>query len=125
MVLRDIWCLFILGQFDPVNRMILLYSCNTKTTHVNFIETKNSECEKRVGDSRCRSVVEHRVHQEREVEQGHAGRDSLASGESGSDGSGEDRPPEVIVGEFPVAAGPENETRSERFVFVLRQIKEL
>jgi hypothetical protein len=28
----------------------------------------------------------------------------------------------VIVGEFPVAAGPENETRSERLVFVLSKI---
>ena len=42
-------------------------------------------------------VVEHRVDQEGEVEQGHAGRDPLASGESGTNWTREDRPPEFKV----------------------------
>ena len=90
-----------------------------KATHIKLIKSENSDREKWIRDPRSRSVVEHRVDQEGEVEEGHAGRDPLASGEPGSDGSGEDRPPEMVVGEFPVSSGPENKTRGERFVFVL------
>ena len=85
-------------------------------THINFVKSKFSGGEKRIRYPRRRSVVEHRVDQEGHVEQGHAGRDPLAPGEPGPHRPREDRPPEMVIGQFPVSSRPENEARRERLV---------
>ena len=94
-------------------------------THINFVKSKFSGGEKRISYPRRRSVVEHRVDQEGHVEQGHAGRDPLAPGEPGPHRPREDRPPEMVIGQFPVSSRPENEAWRERLVLVLRRERDV